>query len=344
MRCGWFALLAACVAVVLPGHSACAEDASPIRLDPATDAAAYCSRVQAAFTREDFASLEATAERARPLATHLLGGKAELQVFYESFARGACNQTYIYLTEETGQTRAALAERWLGAYPNSSTAKIASAMIWSQFAWTARSGGYANEVSQEQWARFADRAKHAAQFMRSIDPNNDAQAYVVLLDLARELGIPRPNIDTIFRRARDRFPAYLAYYAEYADILTPKWFGQPGEIADYVKSLLSDPGGDVGAMAYASAAARLSWDLGSPDIYRDTGLAWEDVKRGFALRESRGGLDKHAWISLCYYATMAGDRSAAREAFRHVTHIDEWPVGGTHEFFNVVLPWLMDRG
>jgi hypothetical protein len=339
----WLARLAAAVAVILAGHFSFAEDVSPIRLDPATDAAAYCSRVQAAFTREDFGALEATAGRARPLSTQLLGGKAELQVFYESFARGACNQTYLYLNEDIGKARVELAEHWLGQKPDSPTAKIASAMIWNQFAWAARGRGYAGEVSQEQWARFRGRAKRAAQFMRSVDPTSDAQSYVVLLDLARDLGVTRPQIDTIFHRARDRFPAYLAYYAEYASILTPKWLGQPGEIADYVKSLLSNPGGDVGAMAYARAAERLSWDLGSPDIYRDAGLTWEDVRDGFALRESRGGLDKHAWITLCYYAAMAGDRRAAREAFRHVTHLDEWPDGGTANFFLRTLPWMMER-
>jgi hypothetical protein len=344
MRRGWFMRLAAASAFAFAGHLALADGAEPIRAEAGTDAEAYCSRIQAAFTRQDFAALEATAAQARSLKIHLRGGKTELQVFYESFVRVACNQTYIYLNEDTGQTRTAIAERWLGDHPDSVTAKIASAMIWNQFAWAGRGRGYANEVSQEQWSTFGDRLKRAAQFMRAVDPNSDAQAYLVLLALARDLNVPRAQIDTIFVRARERFPSYLGYYADYATILLPKWFGQPGEIADYLKSLLSAPGGDLGAMAYARAAERLSFDMGSPDIYRDTSLVWDDLRRGFTLRERSDGLDKHAWISFCYYAVMAGDRDTAREAYRHIPQIDEWPVGGTHRFFLTVLPWIMDRG
>jgi hypothetical protein len=331
------------VAISLSGRFAGAESATPIRVDAGSDAEAYCSRVQVAFTREDFASLEATVERARSLTIHLRGGKAELQVFYESFVNVGCNQTYIFLDEGTGRTRAAIAEHWLGEKPDSVAARIASAMIWGQFAWAGRGRGYANQVSAEQWSIFAERTKRAAQFMRTVDPNSDAQAYLVLLDLARDFNVPRPQIDTIFARAREHFPAYLGYYADYSTILLPKWFGQPGEIANYLDSLLAEPGGDLGAMAYARSAERISWELGSPDIYRDTGLNWEVLRRGFTLRESQDGLDKHGWISFCYYAAMAHDRSATREAFRHITHIDEWPEGGTPRFFLTVLPWMMQR-
>lgn len=344
MHRGWIALLATAMALALTSRSAGADDAAPIRAEAGGDAEVYCSRVQAAFTREDFAALEATAAAARSLTVHLRGGKAELQVFYESFARVACNQTYIYLNEDTGRVRTAIAEHWLGRQPNSVTARIASAMVWGQFAWAGRGRGYANDVSQEQWSTFADRIKRAAQFMRNVDPNGDAQAYLVLLQLARDLNVPRPQIDTIFLRAREHFPSYLGYYADYASILLPKWFGQPGEIAGYLQSLLATPGGDLGAMAYARAAERLSFDMGSSDIYRDTGLVWADLRHGFDLREKGDGLDKHAWIGFCYYAVMAGDRETAREAYRHISHIDEWPVGGTHQFFLTVLPWIMNRG
>lgn len=336
-------LLAVAISLLLGMHSALAEDAAPIRLDAGTDPATYCSRVQAAFTRGDFAALEITAQRARSLENRFPGGKAELQIFYESFYKQSCNGNYSPLTEDGAKARAAIAERWLGENPNSMTAKITNAMIWYSSAWAARGSGFANEVSSSQWAVFADRIKQAAQFMRNVDPDRDAQAYLVLLNLARDLRVPRPQIDTIFRRAHERFPSYLEYYADYATILLPKWFGAPGDISDYVRSLLDDPGGDLGAMAYSRAAERIAWESGSPSGYRDAGLTWENVRRGFALRESRDGLNKPGWITLCYYAYMAGDREAAREAFRHITHIDEWPHGDTGDFFRTVLPWIMER-
>jgi hypothetical protein len=334
---------AVAIAMLFVGYPGFAEDVAPIRLEATTDAPTFCSRVQAAFTREDFGSLEATAERARSLEKRFPGSRTELQVFYESFAKEFCNQPYIYLTVDTGKARVALAEHWLGQRPDSPAARIVSAMIWNQYAWAARGRGFSKEVSAEQWATFSERVKRAAQFMLPIDPDGDAQAYDVLLNLARDLGVPRPQIDIIFRRARQRFPGYLAYYADYATILLPIWFGQPGELSDYLRSLLTEPGGDLGSIAYSRTAERLSFDIGSPNIYRDAGLTWEDLRHGFALRQSRDGLDKRAWTSLCYYAALAGDRAAAREAYRHVGHIDEWPVGGVSDFFLRVLPWIMER-
>jgi hypothetical protein len=287
--------------------------------------------------------LEATAERARSLKNRFPGSKTELQVLYESFEKDSCSRRYSPLTEDGGKARIALAERWLGQKPDSLTAKIASATIWHQFAWTARGDGFANQISPDQWATFSERLKRSAELMRTVDPNRDAEAYLMLLDLARDFNVPRPQIDTIFRQAHKRFPTYIEYYSEYASMLLPKWFGQPGEIADYTKSLLKDPGGDDGAMAYSRVAERLAFEMGSPTIYRDAGLTWDDVQHGFALRESRDGLDKHGWIALCYYAVMAGDRTAARDAYSQIYQLDLWPVGGTQQFFRDVLPWIMER-
>jgi len=337
------AFMAAATVALIGASVAAAGDSAPIKLDPGADPAEFCRAVQAAFTREDFDALEATADRARSLATHFPGGKAELQVFYEAFSKEACTQYYGSLSETAGQARVTLVEHWLGQKPESLTARIASATVWEQYAWTGRGNGYSNQVSQVQWEVFGDRVKRAAQFMRNVDPARDAHAYLVLLDLARDFSLPRPQIDTVFRQAHEHFPSYLAYYTTYADVILPKWFGAPGDIAEYTKSLLSDPGGDDGAMAYARVAERLSWGGELADIYRDAGLTWPDVQRGFALRESKYGLDKYAWISLCYFAALAGDRNAARDAFRHVSHLQDWPKGGRHDFYLYVLPWLMQR-
>jgi hypothetical protein len=335
--------MAAILALGLGGHAIQAEEAAPIRLDPTIDAVTYCNSVQAAFTRGDFDALEATAVRARALATHFPGGAAELQVFYEAFAKETCTQFYSDLSDTAGKTRVAIVERWLGQKPDSLTAQIASAIVWQEYAWTGRGTGYSNQVSQAQWAVFSDRVKHAGQFMRNVDPTQDAQAYLVLIDLARDFNLKRPQIEPIFRQAHAHFPGYLAYYSAYASLLLPKWFGAPGDLADYTKSLLADPGGDDGAMAYSRVAERLSWENDIADIYRDAGLTWADVQHGFALRESKYGLDKNAWISLCYFAALAGDRAAAREAYRHITHLEYWPKGGRHDFYLYVLPWLFER-
>ena len=337
------ALIAAAVATLAAFSAAADDDAALIHFDATTDSREYCRMVLNALTREDFGILEATAARGRSLENRFPGSKTELQVFYQSFVKDSCGQRYVGLTEEVGKARIALAQRWREEMPDSLTAKVASARLWQQYAWVGRGGGFANEVSPAEWETFSDRLKQSADLMRTVDPDRDPEAYLLLLNLSRDFSLPLPQIDAIFQRAHQRFPTYLAYYADYASLLLPEWFGQPGDLADYMKSLLGDPGGDLGAIAYARAAERLAWDMGSSTIYRDAGMTWDDVRHGFALRESRDGLDKSGWITLCYYAVMAGDRDAARAAYSHVSEIDEWPVGGTQQFFLEVLPWIMAR-
>jgi hypothetical protein len=338
----WIAcIVAALIAALVGVRAAGARDATPIKLAPGETPEQFCRLVQAAFAGENFDTLEATAERARSLTTRFSGGKAELQVFYDSLSTEKCTDFYLSMGDQVAKARVALVEHWLQQKPDSLTARIASAVVWEEFAWTARGTGFSNEISQEQWALFGDRARRAAQFMRNVDPASDAHAYLVLLHLARDLSVPRPQIDAVYREARERYPTYLGYYPVYANLILPKWFGAPGEIAAFTKSLLADPGGDTGAMAYSRVAEWYSWEHHGTDIYSELGLAWPDIQHGFALRESQYGLDKYAWISLCYYATVAGDRDAAREAFRHVTHLDSWPEGGRKTFYLTVLPWIM---
>jgi len=333
--------LAAVTILLGTGGFAVARAAAPIPAAPGESAAQFCARVQAAFTREDFDALEATAERARSLATWLLGGKAELQVFYESLQNEDCTQYYAYVSDPTAKARIAVVEHWLQQKPESLTAKLASAILWDQYAWTGRGAGFANAVSQQQWALFRERAQRAAQFARNVDPARDPQAYVLLLNLARDLGLPRLQIDRLYDQARRHFPTYQPYYPVYANLILPKWFGAPGDIAGFTQSLLSDPGGDTGAVAYARVAERLAWDFWGSDIYREYGLSWADVQHSFAVRERLYGLDQWAWIALCYYAVAAGERDAARDAFRHVTHLQYWPNGGRGVFYLTVLPWIM---
>jgi hypothetical protein len=322
-------------------HMTVARAAAPIQVEPGEPAEQFCARVQAAFTREDFDVLESTAERARSLATWLQGGKAELQVFYASFSEEHCTQYYAFVSDPVAKARIAVVEHWLQQKPNSLTAKLASAIMWDQYAWTGRGTGFADAISQEQWALFRERAQYAAQFMRNVDPARDAQAYIVLLNLARDLSQPRARIDAIYSQARTQFPTYQPYYTIYANLIQPKWFGAPGEIANFTQSLLSDPGGDTGTVAYARVAERLAWDFWGSDIYREFGLTWADVQHSFAVRERLYGLDQWARIALCYYAVAAGDRDAAREAFRHITHLEYWPNGGRGVFYLTVLPWIM---
>jgi hypothetical protein len=315
----------------------------PIPFNRDADPMAFCRSVQYAVATEQFASLEATAKAARSLQDWFPGGETELHAFYVAFRAEQCGP------ENGTESDAAAAriqhlEHWLARKSDPLTASIALAETWEDYAWIGRGRDFANTVSQDQWRVFGQRARTAAGYMKTLDPSRDPQAYLVLLDLARDFNVPRPQIDALFAAARKAFPTYIHYYSTYANLLEPKWFGRPGDLARYIRSLLADPGGDAGAVAYSRAAEYLVWDLPpAVDVYADLGLDWKDVQHAFAVREQRYGLNQYGRIVLCYFAFAAGDRGAARAAFRGITHLNSWPNGGMHDFYLTALPWIMAK-
>jgi len=92
---------------------------------------------------------------------------------------------------------------------------------------------------------------------------------------------------------------------------------------DYADSLLQDPGGDVGRMAYSFIAIQqLDRRYRMREFYEKTGLRWADVKAGFELRETRYGLSNADWNLLLYFACAALDRATGRRAAEHIG--DDW--------------------
>ena len=92
---------------------------------------------------------------------------------------------------------------------------------------------------------------------------------------------------------------------------------------DYADSLLQDPGGDVGRMAYSFIAIQqFDRRYRMREFYEKTGLRWADVKAGFELREKRYGLSNADWNLLLYFACAALDRATGRRAAEHIG--DDW--------------------
>ena len=195
------------------------------------------------------------------------------------------------------------------------------------------------------WQLFGERSKIAAHYARGLKPEDDPEATRLLLELARDFGAPPQQIDAIFAVGRDRFPTYFALYGTYANMIEAKWSGRSDLAAPYLRSLLTNPGGETGDVAYSFAAATLLYASEGDDVYNaTTGLDWPTVQRAFATRARLYGLHPWSWITLCYLATVADDRDAARDAFRKLGGpVTFWPKHGTGEFYLRVLPWLMVR-
>lgn len=74
----------------------------------------------------------------------------------------------------------------MNKYPNSAHACIISGSNKIHWAWQARTGNFADEVSDKQWRYFFDRLEQAQTLLNratDIDPSN-AEAYCYLIKAA----------------------------------------------------------------------------------------------------------------------------------------------------------------
>ena len=317
-------------------------DAVPMSRD---DPIGFCRAVQEQLLDGAFDRLETTAAEARNLERRFIGGQTELEVLYRGLTQSDCVWSNTCAVDGAFETRNQRLQEWLDRRSDATTASVAMARLWYYGAWQARGCGYASEISQKQWREFAERLKIAADHARGLDANQDPEAGRILLALSRDFNLPPDQISTIFERIRQRFPTYLPYYREYTNMMEEKWSGRRDLLPAFVTSLLRDPGGDTGDVAYSIAAEWLASDMETSRLYSgETGLDWKNLRRAYATRERLYGLGSRDWTMLCYFAVAASDRDAAREAFRHfVTKLEYWPWSGNGHFYNEVVPWILSR-
>jgi hypothetical protein len=321
------------------------EDQAAIEFNSDTKPADFCKAVDHALLDGYFDELDATAKIALTLNHRLPGGEPELQVFYRGLAQADCVWDSICATDPDFDHRQQRLQEWRDHEPGVTTPVVALIRFWQVAAWTARGCGYANEVTPAKWAAFGQRLTVAAGYARQIKPEDDPEATRLLLELARDFNLPRQQLDAIFAAGRKNFPTYFGIYREYANLVQEKWSGRRDLNAPFMRSLLTDPGGDAGEVAYAFAATEMFYAVDGDDIYNTaTGLDWPTLKRAYATRARLYGLGSEAWTTLCYFASVAGDRDAARDAFRHAAgQLSYFPKQGSHDFYLNVLPWIMAR-
>jgi hypothetical protein len=130
---------------------------------------------------------------------------------------------------------------------------------------------------------------------------------------------PRPHLDALFAAATRAFPKHFEYYTDRAGDLMTIWYGQPGELAQFSQSLLQNPGGDDGEIAYAFIAEMYTEIPGGP--YGEPALSWPEIRKAYAVRERHFGPTIDDWNALLACAMLAGDSQGAADIVRHIeTH------------------------
>jgi hypothetical protein len=299
----------------------------------------FGEEVETQLREQHFDELEHMAQRFRQSDARFVGGNAKLFNFYRALGDFS-GQAREFESEIPFLEKRHLLEAWIAAAPTSIASRLGIAELWRNYAWRARGTAYAKDVTNEQWAGFFEGFNKLESYMQGVDPNSDPAAFFMLLDLARARGGPRETLDALYRAAVRRYPTYFHFYGPRARNLELKWFGEEGELASYVQSLLISPGGEEGQVAYTYVASAIRVDFKRDDIYRNTGLSWPAVKAAYAARERRYGLRKYDWNMVCYLAVAATDRQTARNALEQIGEDWDQEIWRERKHFDQIVAWI----
>lgn len=330
---------------LLIAAAAAQADTAPIAFGADVGLAKFCKAVERTLLDGDFDRLDATGRTAHDLTHRLPGGTTELELFYRGLAQSDCFDYDHCQKDDVFDRRRQQLEAWRDRAPADETPRVALLRFWHIAAWAARGCGFANTVTPAGWRLFGERLKIDAGYARDLRPEDDPEATRILLELARDFGAPGAQIEGIYKVGRTRFPTYFPLYDTFANMIEAKWSGRSDLATPYMRSLLIDPGGETGDVAYSVAASTLIWATEGDQVFNPvTGIDWPTAQRAFATRARVYGLTPRDWMMLCYLATAAGDRDAARAAFKAIQGpVDYWPKHGYGYFYIEILPWIMAR-
>jgi hypothetical protein len=293
----------------------------------------YYAHITDLLVQEDFTQLEKIAQQNRVEKGLLLGGRWKS---YEFFATTA----YPSSADEPGYgTRIELLKKWIAAYPESSAARISLAELYIYYAFLARGDGYADSVTDDQWKLFHERTALAVQSLMDASrlKERDPHWYAVWQMVGQNDAWSKAAMRDLLSQALTFEPGYYHFYRLHAQFLRPVWFGEPGEIQSFAEEVSSSRPEPNGSILYfqimSSLACYCNWSM------RDLPHAsWPKLRQGYIGLTQLYGTDNVAANRLAYFATMFGDKAAAREGFDSTSSaiLDIWDTQG---FFDSSREW-----
>lgn len=235
------------------------------------------------------------------------------------------------MAPEDWQAHAMLLQRWEEAYPNSTTAKTATALYWKEFAWLARGLEYADTVNENQWAIFNSRMQKSRQLLEALRARRDLDAawYAGLLSIAKAQAWREDDFEKLYKEATRRFPDYLPLYFFKAAQLSPRWGGSQQAFSHYVDDVVAATSSQMGETMYA----RLNWSSSSSTMFSDGQADWPRMKRGFE-RLTHDYPDRWNINAYAKFACVAGDAGTLKQQLDRITQAPVLEAWGSMGYFS----------
>ncbi len=239
-------------------------------------------------------------------------------------------------TQQDWKRHISLVRQWVSAKPKSITPRIALAESYVNYGWDARGSGFADTVSDSGWKLLDQRVSQALQVLKEARslPKKCPEGYVAMQQVALAQGWS-PNAKQMLLEEAVQFePAYYYYYRAYAISILPKWDGQEGDLARFLKNAADLVAGDSGDILYFQVGAYVA--CLTDDQLK---LSWPRIQKGFRALEQRSGSALENTNYLARLAYMYQDPLVANRMFARIG--EQWSehIWGTSNYFESMRKW-----
>ena len=303
---------------------------------PDASEATYVEHVRTLLDQGDYSALENIAQTNRSERGRFVAGDWRNNAFFNSLVWVSAS---VRPKDSDYQRQFDNLKKWQAARPESSAAKIAFAKLYVQYADFARGTGYADSVSNKQWAQYHTRTVIAKQALLEAATlqERDPHWYFVMECIAHNEGWEKADMRELLDQAIAFEPDYFHFYRSYSIYLLPQWYGDPGEISAFAKQVASKHPEPAGSILYFQIVSTLACYC-DRDIDELKTADWQKLQLGFANLQAGFGLSDLNANRFAEMATVFGDRPVAREAFSHVVQRDS-AVWLTEDTFKQSREW-----
>jgi tetratricopeptide (TPR) repeat protein len=297
----------------------------------------YEQQVRDFFNVESFEKIDKMADSARANRTRLTGGYWAIHLIYDALSHP--RHGTFDSTESEWKLHLDRLQRWVGQTPQSITAHVALAEATLQYAWKARGGGYANEVTDDGWQAFHERSQTAEKIL--VDafnlPVKCPEWYLAMQLVMRSQDMNKEKLTAMFEKAIAFEPDYQYYYRVQAETLLPKWDGEEGEMAVFAGQIADRIGGKKGDIIYYQIATFVNCSCDSRN--QPNGMSWPRIKRGYAAAIEQYGTSLVSMNQMAQFAAAAGDPDFAQELLTRIGENWDPDAWHTREYFETVRKW-----
>lgn len=285
--------------------------------------------VRADFGSENFGALET-------LSAQLIADKARFDNgSWKIYQFHAALEPTVRGSEDAMDARI---QKWEAQYPLSVTARIAHVMLFTDYAWEARGGGWASEVTPQGMQLFSERLVKANDELtaaRRLDQKSP-MLWGAGLVVALGQGWSKDDAMEFYNEGKAFEPSFWNLDVRMATFLLPRWYGESGEWEKLAEDEIGRSGG-LGEEGYARTVFAMAGY--HKNVFKETRARWTLARKGYLLMRERYPNSKAVLSEFAFLAVEAGDKPLARSLFKEFDGHGDPGVWRTLEYLQQCEQW-----